>query len=282
MVNESLVIMVGGASSRMKKSLATANLDEKTKNIAQKLHKSLIPLGTSRKPLLFYLIKNAAEAGYAQVYLITSKQNEGFKDEVGYKDRDNQYQGISVHFAIQHIPEGREKPLGTADALEQCLNQYPELKNTSFTVCNGDNLYSMGALEDLRRIRAIPNALISYSGSGLQFSDERLAKFAVMDISSDGFLKGIIEKPDISTLDAYRDGSEELRVSMNIFSFLGSEIFPYLENCPIHPIRNEKELPEAVRNLVLDHPKSVLCYPRSEYIPDLTNADDIGRFEIDQ
>ncbi|MEM9363562.1 MAG: sugar phosphate nucleotidyltransferase [Bacteroidota bacterium] len=279
MVNESLVIMVGGASSRMKKSLATADLDENTKNIAQKLHKSLIPLGKSGRPLLYYLIKNAAEAGYTQVYLITSRQNEGFKDEVGYKDRDNKYQGISIHFAIQHIAEGREKPLGTADALEQCLHQYPQLKTTYFTVCNGDNLYSVNALYDLRKTRVIPNALISYSGSGLQFSDERLAKFALMDVSSDGFLQGIIEKPDISKLDVYRDDSGELRVSMNIFSFHGKAIFPYLENCPIHPIRNEKELPEAVRNLVSDHPKSVLCYPRSEHIPDLTNADDIGRFE---
>ncbi|MEM9078785.1 MAG: sugar phosphate nucleotidyltransferase [Bacteroidota bacterium] len=265
----------------MKKSLETANLDEKTKNIAQKLHKSLIPLGTSNRPLLYYLIKNAVEAGYIQVYLITSERNDGFKEVVGDKDRDNEYQGISVHFAIQHIPERREKPLGTADALEQCLDQYPELKSTAFTVCNGDNLYSVGALVDLRKMRDVPNALISYGGSGLQFSDERLAKFALMDISSAGYLNGIIEKPEISKIDEYRDTSGELRVSMNIFSFYGKEIYPYLKNCQIHPIRNEKELPEAVRNLVSNHPKSVLCYPRSEHIPDLTNAEDIGRFEIE-
>ncbi|PRX53090.1 glucose-1-phosphate thymidylyltransferase [Flagellimonas meridianipacifica] len=273
--------MVGGSSSRMKKSLATANLDEKTKNIAQKLHKSLIPLGASGRPLLYYLIKNAVEAGYTQVYLITSRQNDGFKDEVGYKDRDNKYQGISVHFAIQHIPEGRNKPLGTADALEQCLNQYPELKDTVFTVCNGDNLYSVDALGDLRKTRSVPNALISYGSSGLKFSDERLAKFALMDISSEGYLKGIVEKPEISKMNKYRDASGELRVSMNIFSFSGKSIYPYLKNCSIHPIRNEKELPEAVRNMVADHPEGMLCYPRSEYIPDLTNAEDIGHFKIE-
>ena len=278
MENESLVIMVGGASSRMKKSLESTNLDTATRNIAQKLHKSLIPLGKTRNPLLFYLIKNAKEAGYQQIYLITSKENNGFKQLIGDKDSHNVYQDVLVHFAIQHIPEGREKPLGTADALEQCLNQYPKLKKTRFTVCNGDNLYSIGALGDLRKERAVSNALISYGSSGLQFSDERLAKFALMDISSDGFLQGIIEKPDISKLDEYRDDTSELRVSMNIFSFYGEDIYPFLVNCPLHPIRNEKELPEAVRNLVFKKPNSVLCYPRSEHIPDLTNAEDIGRF----
>ena len=280
MNNESLVIMVGGASSRMKKSLEHADLDRKTKNMAQKLHKSLIPLGEKGKPLLYYLIGNAIEAGYKQIYLITSKENEGFKQLIGYKDSHNEYRNVWVHFAIQHIPEGQEKPLGTADALEQCLNQYPELKQTRFTVCNGDNLYSVGALNDLRKTRAVPNALISYGSSGLQFSDERLAKFALMDVSPEGFLKGIIEKPEISRLDEYRDASGELRISMNIFSFYGQTIYPYLKNCPIHLVRNEKELPEAVRNLVSEQPNSVLCYPRSEHIPDLTNAEDIGRFQI--
>ncbi|WP_422859259.1 sugar phosphate nucleotidyltransferase [Flagellimonas sp. S174] len=281
MNNDNLVIMVGGASSRMKKSLETVNLDDATKNAALQLHKSLIPLGESRKPLLYYLIKNAAKAGYTKVYLITSKENKGFKNVIGNKDSNNKYQGVFVHFAIQHIPVGLEKPLGTADALEQCLDQYPELKNTYFTVCNGDNLYSSGALMDLRKERDEPNALISYASSGLQFSEGRLAKFALMDIASEGYLKGIVEKPEMSKMDEYRDTLGELRVSMNIFSFSGKDIYPYLKNCPIHPVRNEKELPEAVRNMVTDNPKSMLCYPRSERIPDLTNAEDIRRFKVE-
>ena len=277
--SENLVIMVGGASSRMKRSLENSDLSDTITNIAQKLHKCLIPLGEAGRPLLYYLIKNAAAAGYKQVYLITSPENEGFKSLVGKKDRNNYYEDVSVHFAIQTIPGGRKKPLGTADALQQCLEQYTELKSTAFTVFNGDNLYSVGALKDLNRSRNVPNALIGYSSSGLQFSDERISKFALIDISPDGFLKGIVEKPDVSQIESYRDTSGELRVSMNIFSFHGKEIYPYLENCPIHPQRNEKELPEAVRQLVADGPRRVFCYPRSEYIPDLTNADDIAHFK---
>ncbi|PWL37463.1 glucose-1-phosphate thymidylyltransferase [Flagellimonas aquimarina] len=278
MQNESLIIMVGGASSRMKKSLETADLEESVKTIAKEQHKSLIPLGKAGKPLLHYLIQNAANAGYMEVYLVTGYTNMGFKDLVGKKDYDNTYLNLSVHFAVQTIPEGRQRPMGTADALQQCLDQYPELKNRIFTVCNGDNLYSKEALQDLREEREAPNALISYGSTGLRFSDDRISKFALMDISDKGFLKGIIEKPELEDLDMFRDSEGELRVSMNIFSFFGKSIYPYLVKCPIHSIRGEKELPEAVRNLVTDNPNSMICYPRSEHIPDLTNAEDINIF----
>jgi len=272
--------MAGGASSRMKRSLEHSDLDERIKQIAYTQHKSLIPLGNKGNPLLYYLLRNAKKAGYTDCYIITNAKNQGFKDLVGNRDSNNDYEGLKVHFAIQYIPKGREKPLGTADALQQCMQQYPKLKEERFTVCNGDNLYSVGALTDLREEREASHAIISYSGSGLGFSDERLAVFAVLDISSDGFLKTIIEKPGLERMEAYRDKAGELRISMNIFNFTGEEVFPYLENCPINPERDEKELPEGVRNIAQDDPTSTICFPRSEQIPDLTSADDIKRFKL--
>lgn len=274
-----LVIMAGGASSRMKRSLASVSLDSETFEIAKAAHKSLIPLGKQGKPLVYYLIHNAAKAGYEDVYIITSPENTAFKAVIGTQDRDNSYAGVRVHFAIQHLPNNREKPLGTADALQQALDQYPELKNGGFTVCNGDNLYSVKALELLKAQRNAPHALISYSRSGLQFADERIAKFAVMDIDLEGYLQTIVEKPDPTQVAQYRDASGEIRVSMNIFSFHGPSIYPFLESCPIHPDRKEKELPEAVRILAAQKPGSVQCFPRSEHIPDLTAAHDIALFE---
>ncbi|NDV15360.1 glucose-1-phosphate thymidylyltransferase [Muricauda sp. TY007] len=274
MENTSLIIMVGGASSRMKRSLKTK---EGQKGIMDNIpHKSLIPVGKNGRPFLYYLVQNAVEAGYAKLYLITSPENQAFQSLI---DNKNLPDGLEVFLAVQSVPEGRKKPLGTADALQQCLDQYPELKQTTFTVCNGDNLYSVGALMDLRAERTAPHALISYGSSGFDYTEERIAKFAVMDISSDGFLKEIIEKPNIADVPKYKDASGELRVSMNIFSFSGAEIYPYLKKCPIDPVRDEKELPKAVAVLVNEEPQSVLCIPRSEHIPDLTDANDIQLFK---
>ncbi|MGB1455447.1 MAG: glucose-1-phosphate thymidylyltransferase, partial [Flavobacteriaceae bacterium] len=66
--NNSLLIMAAGASSRMKQSLESSSLGPTVKNKAQKLHKSLIPLGPKEEPLLYYLIKNAYQAGYNSIY----------------------------------------------------------------------------------------------------------------------------------------------------------------------------------------------------------------------
>ncbi len=266
--------MVGGASSRMKRSLKTSSSH---KGLMDNIpHKSLIPVGENGRPFLYYLTKNAVEAGYENLYLITSPGNGAFQSLM---ESGGLPQQLNVLIAKQYVPEGREKPLGTADALQQCLDQFPELKKSTFTVCNGDNLYSVGALKDLRAERKAPNALISYASSGFDFTEERIAKFALMDISKEGYLQQIVEKPEMDEIPNYKDAHGDLRVSMNIFSFYGEEIYPYLENCPMDPARNEKELPRAVGVLVKEQSQSMLCMPRSEHIPDLTDANDIQLFK---
>ena len=115
----SLIIMAGGASSRMKRSLHKTELTEDQKNLAQKAHKSLIPLGKAKKPLLFHLISNSVAAGFTDIYLVTSPDNEAFQTLVGTLKKNNSFAGARVHFSIQYIKKGYEKPLGTADAFEQ-------------------------------------------------------------------------------------------------------------------------------------------------------------------
>lgn len=278
MKNDSLVIMAGGVSSRMKRSLASSDLDDKTLTLAKNVHKSLIPLGEEQKPLLFYLLQNAITANIKNVYVVTSPENGAFKEFAQNFFKDVAYKNLKLKFAIQNVPADRVKPLGTADALQQCLDQYPKLLKERFTVCNGDNLYSIDAFKDLSKDRIAPNALISYNSSGLNFSDDRISKFALMNIDNSGYLKGIIEKPKLEVVNNYRDPGGNLRVSMNIFNFSGNVVYPYLENCLVHPIRNEKELPEAVKSMVKNNSKSVICYPRLENIPDLTDANDIKKF----
>ena len=68
--------------------------------------------------------------------LVRSKLN--FKEFIISQSFEN----INIQFVKQYIPKGREKPLGTSDAVVQALDQFPELKQNIFTVCNGDNLYS--------------------------------------------------------------------------------------------------------------------------------------------
>ena len=276
MMTDKLVILAGGASSRMKQDIAgNTGLTEAQKEQANKRSKSLISIGNSNRPFMDYLLYHAKKAGYKTIYIITGKQNELFKSFYGEKDKGNRFNGLTINFAIQTIPEGREKPLGTADALYQAMNQYGELKSLSFTICNSDNLYSVNALRLLREFSKSPNALISYDRDSLDFTEDRIAKFALMQFDDHHYLIDIVEKPSLDKVHQFRDKEGKLRVSMNIFMFDGSLFFKYVKDCSIHPIRKEKELPTALLNMIKDHPNTMKGIPLSEHVPDLTSKDDI-------
>ena len=277
MKNNSLVIMAGGASSRMKRSLFRADLDAEVLAAAENWHKSLIPLDKYKKPLLYFLLKNAVQAEIENIYLITSDDNQPFHSFLDTFRNDQVIKSLRIKLAVQQVPKNRTKPFGTADALQQCIEQYPELLEQRFTVCNADNLYSQNVIRLLKQERKTANATIAYQGSGLGFDEERLLKFAVMDIDENGFLRQIIEKPSWELMNQYRDDSGELAISMNIFNVTGGEVYPFLKKCPVNPVRDEKELPEVVRMMVADNTTSFLCYKVVETLPDLTTADDIKK-----
>ena len=270
-----LIILAGGASSRLKKSLNDVNLDQNIFDIAKRTHKTLIPLGDDKRPLLYFILQNALIAGVRDVFLITSPENSAFKDFIESEVFKSNFSDINMNFAVQYKPDDREKPLGTSDALMQAMDQYEVLKSKSFVIINGDNLYSVKSLNSLFELDQEQHALISYDRDALNFPHERLTKFALINVNEDNHLVNIIEKPPIEEVDNFRDKLNKIRVSMNIFKFFGPTIYPFIKNCPLHPERKEKEIPEAVRNYIKDFPNSFYALPFYEHIPDLTSAKDI-------
>ena len=270
-----LVILAGGASSRLKKSLSDINLDKNITDIAKSSHKTLIPLGDDKRPLLYFILQNALSARVRDVFLITSPENSAFKSFVETKIFKDNFSEININFAIQYKPDDSEKPLGTSDALMQAMDQHEILKRKSFVIINGDNLYSVNSLNSLFKLDEEQHALISYDRDALNFPHERLTKFALINVNKNNQLVNIIEKPPIEEVDNFRDKLNKIRVSMNIFKFFGPTIYPFIKNCPLHPERKEKEIPEAVRNYIKQYPNSFNALPFFEHIPDLTSAKDI-------
>lgn len=268
-----LVILAAGASSRMKKSL-----EGNPEALKQFQSKALLPLGDASRPAIHFLICNAKEAGFDTVILVVPKESSAFRKYFGNKDRNNSYESIRVSYAIQEVPEGRNKPLGTADALVQTLDQYPELQEQCFVVCNGDNLYSV---ESLRMVKnhSSPNALIAYDRDGLDFPETRILSFALMDIAENGMLQAIHEKPDVLDQSRYLQEDGTYRVSMNLWKFSGQILYPFIKNCPMHPIRMEKELPVAVLSMIESNTAPIACIPVNEHVPDLTTFQDIRQVE---
>jgi glucose-1-phosphate adenylyltransferase len=260
--------MAAGVSSRMKKSSSSQNMSKTQLDQSNKRMKGFIQVGEGMEPLIYYIIKNAISAEINNFYIIISGDSKDFMEYL--KSLENKL-GIYLKFAFQDF-YGQEKPSGTSDAIFQTMNQYKELMKTRFLVCNCDNLYSVNAIKTLLG-ESNYNSMIAYDFEYLEFSNERLSSFSLLNIENN-FLSEIIEKPDIEFI---RNHSRKKYVSMNIFSFKGIEIYKYLRDCPINTKRGEKEIVTAIQNMILENKKSVITFPFCEHVPDLTFKDDLEK-----
>jgi NDP-sugar pyrophosphorylase family protein len=143
-----VVILAGGISSRMKKSNA-ANLNPALLLDVEQKSKAMIGLGEHGRPFLDYLLENVDAAGYREVVVVAGDRDRSIQEHYGAEGRGNRFRGLSLSYAIQSIPAGRTKPLGTADALLCGLTSRPDWSGARVSVCNCDNLYSVEALRCL-------------------------------------------------------------------------------------------------------------------------------------
>jgi glucose-1-phosphate adenylyltransferase len=270
-----LLIMAGGMSSRMKKIVGGENLNSTLIEQANSYPKGMIGVGKGGRPFMDYLIYNAYLAGYQEVLIL--KNPNDFITEPYYSElsKNGKAWGMKFRYATQQILSDREKPAGTADAVQQALEQTPEWSGERFTVCNSDNLYSVNVLKLLKE-NPFQNSLVFYESVGLGIDYERVKAFAVIKIDEKGFLKDLIEKPTADQIESARDINGKIGVSMNIFHFNYGEILKYLHEEPFHAIRNERELPSAVLKMAKENPQRVTTIYVEESVPDLTSKGDIS------
>ncbi len=270
-----IVILAGGISSRMKKS--SPELDGIETELLQQARmkpKAMLGVGAQSRPFLDYLLYSVQQAGYRDLVIVISDRDTAIRTYYEDQGGETNFPSLSFSYAVQKIPHGRTKPLGTADALETALLAKPEWRGKQFTVCNSDNLYSVSVLQTLLMCTDY-NALIDYDRSALNFDEHRIAGFAIIKHDESCYLTDIIEKPSREELQSAIGSGRRIGVSMNIFRFSYDSIFPILARVPFHPVRNEKELPEAVRMLAVEEPGSMRTIPVAEHVLDLTSQSDI-------
>ena len=271
-MTKTIVVLAAGMSSRMKKSV-DSNIDSSKANEANNKSKSLITFGN--KPFIYFLLKNILDAGFETVIMVVGKDFEDFKNQI---DELKLTPKIEVKYAIQKIPVDRVKPFGTADAVSQTMQQLPELQKTSFCVCNSDNLYSTSSLKLIRE-NSFENAVLAYDRDSLDFPKERVSSFSILMMDAEFNLVNFIEKPTPEQVSENLDENGKIRVSMNIFKFNGNQSFDFIKNCPINPIRNEKELPSALVNMISEDGLYMRGIPIAEHVPDLTSKADINTIQ---
>ncbi len=267
-MTNTIVILAAGMSSRMKKS-TDALIGSKKVDEANKKSKSLITFGN--KPFIYFLLENIVNAGFQNVIMVVGKDYKDFENEIHKFPNISE---INIEYAIQSIPKNRVKPFGTADAVYQTMDQIDKLKTQSFCVCNSDNLYSIKSLRLIRE-NSYDNAVLAYDRDYLNFPKNRVLSFSILIINSEFNLVNFIEKPTQEQVEQNLDENGKIRVSMNIFKFNGSQAFEFIKSCPINPLRNEKELPSAIVNMINHNTLYMRGIPIAEHVPDLTSKSDI-------
>lgn len=272
-----LLILAGGMSSRMKKNLeGNSNLDSKLIEQANTLPKSMIGLGKDGRPFLDYVLYNASVAGVKEVVLLLNPKDTVSQPHYEKLMQEGKSWGLQIGFARQYIPEDRVKPLGTTDAIEQALNQFPAWKSSRFIVCNGDNLYPVKAFE-LLLDEAYPNAMLDWDTDG--YDEARVRNCAIIKKDSAGYLIDLLEKPNDEEWEEITKTMPRIGISWNIFAFTSADLIPFLEKTPLHPVRNEKEIPVTVRLWANENPKGIYTIQISDVLPDLTSKNDIAEVQ---
>lgn len=113
--------------------------------------KQLDPMGPNGETVLDYSVYDAIRAGFGKVVFVIRRDfANAFKSAVGDKFADR----IEVVYAFQEltdlpegfsVPEGREKPWGTAHAVRAARNDIV----TPFAVINADDFYGQDAYQQL-------------------------------------------------------------------------------------------------------------------------------------
>ncbi len=249
------VILARGLGRRMRAPASGRQLNPLQAAVAETGVKAMMPFG---RPFLDYSLTALADAGFQEACLVIGAEHDAVRTHYTTAPP----QRIDISFALQ--PE----PLGTANAL---LAAEEFADSEDFLTINSDNYYPVPALRMLRSLKEPGVALFPERGLIMGgIPAERILKFAICTVASDGYLSGIVEKPVGEVQSSYPDRL----VSVNCWRFSP----PMFDACRRTPIssRREYELPTAVEAAMRDFGvrfRVVIC---DDPILDLSSRADVA------
>ena len=222
--------------------------------------KQVEPVGPNGEAIIDYSIYDAIRAGFGKVvFIIRESFAEAFKEKFDKKLKGK----IEVEYIFQELdmlpkgftlPEGREKPWGTAHAILIAKDVIKE----PFCALNADDFYGYNAYKVMAKFLIESEDPLEYSMVGYHLkdtlSDYGSVSRGICDVDSNQNLEKIVEtikiiKRDDVVISVEEDGSEtqltgEERVSMNNWGFKPS-IFEKLENKFIDFLKTEIDKPKS-------------------------------------
>lgn len=239
--------------------------------------KQIDPMDEHGNAIIDYSVYDAKRAGFKKVvFLIKEQIADVFKNTIGKRIEPH----IEVAYAYQEldrlpegyaVPEGREKPWGTAHAIYCCK----DVVDGPFAVINADDYYGADAYRVMYEYLTKPQdddkyhyAMVGYELQNT-VTDHGHVSRGICKMDEHGFLQSITERTHIEKRESYAvytedDGETfnplpyESVVSMNFFGFqhnLFAEInagFPAFldEALKSNPLKGEYFIPSVVSGLI--------------------------------
>jgi len=217
------------------------------------------------RPFLDYVLSELADAGFVDVALVvppapTDGSAQPLREYYGGAGRPAR---VRIWFVVQ------DEARGTADAVASAASWIGE---RPFVVLNADNLYGEAALRALRE--AAGPALSVYERDDLVRTSgipaERVGSFALLQVTPDGYLADIVEKPGVEAVDA---AGPHALISMNCWRGDAS-VLQACRDVPVSP-RGEYELPSAIR-LAITRGTQLQAIAATGPVLDLSRQEDVA------
>lgn len=233
--------------------------------------KQMDPIGPSGEAIMDYSIYDAKRAGFGKIVFvirpdIESDFKEMFLDKLnGHIDVDYVFQEKDMLPEGFELPEGRQKPWGTAHAMLVA----EEKIDTPFAVINADDYYGVESYKVMADFLTSGKEDDIYSMVGFQLdktlSEHGCVSRGICEKGEDGYLSEVIERTDICLKEKeiyYNEGDEKFSlkgneiVSMNfwgfypnVFGHLNRYFIEFLDEKGDQP-KSEFFIPLAATNLI--------------------------------
>lgn len=250
--------------------------------------KQVDPVGPNKQTLMEYSLYDAKRAGFEQVCFVIS---EAMEADFPRQIQEKMGGAIEARYAVQRlgdvpeglcIPEGREKPWGTAHAVRACRGVF----RAPFAAINADDYYGPGGMQAIytflaERARSGRHAMVGYELVKTLSMEGHVAR-GICQTDARGKLVRIRERTHVvwssdgplyrEEEDCYHRLPDDAVASMNLWGFapdfmdeLDRRFTSFLKDeVPENPMRAEYFLPEVVGQLLREGRTEVDVLPCTE------------------
>ncbi len=236
--------------------------------------KQIDPIGPNGEVILELSVYDAIQAGFDKVVFIIKKSIEKeFKEAIG----DKLSKQVQVEYVFQDfanvpegftIPEGREKPLGTAHALYCCK----DVLDGPFAVINSDDYYGQSCFKTLyeflnNQAKETHYAMVGYVLANTLTDHGSVARGVC--VAKDGYLTNVVENTKIEKRDGkvmtfmdekWHEIDANSLVSMNMWAFtptiideITRKFVEFQEVLKENPLKGEFYIPNVVGELLREN-----------------------------